>query len=597
MRSRRDNPSRTTGAHRAYAPEVPQPAPAGRAAHARHAAPTGRAAPAPANAVPRPPALAAGTATVARYEPYLDGLFTYCLSVMCEHDAAIDSLGEALVVADRQHDRQRAPLAQGLYRPWLYSLARWACLRRLTENGGGDSARPGGRTGHAAPDTALSEPVRTQRHRELCALAWPEAAGTSPEQREALELAVRHGLPAPEVAAVLSLSSDAALALLSHAACEVERTRAALAVVETGGCPAVSRLAGDDRLLLGTALRRELVRHVDECAACRRVAESAMSGVGWPGTAPAGSEELPVLVAPRPALAAAVIVVRRARVQRSPRFDRAGFPIELKDRAARRDRLRSRAVTTTVVATVLAAPVLALWAAYRGAPMTGEPDGPAVAAAEREDASRFNGHPYENAAQDGPHHRNGSPDTSRSPRVTVGPEGGKSERAGTPRSGAGDATAAGRLTVDARPAGDVTLITLTATGGAPVRWSASADAPWVELSRTGGVLTPGESYTLRAAVDDAREPARAWTAQIRIAPSGSVITLRGRGTSSPPAPENPTPPSQEPTPTPSDPPPTTEEPTPPPSTPPSSGEPSSSPSESGPERPSAPGEPSGASPS
>ncbi|MGO4757087.1 sigma-70 family RNA polymerase sigma factor, partial [Streptomyces sp. 2MCAF27] len=23
----------------------------------------------------------------ARYEPYLDGLFTYCLSVLCEHDA------------------------------------------------------------------------------------------------------------------------------------------------------------------------------------------------------------------------------------------------------------------------------------------------------------------------------------------------------------------------------------------------------------------------------------------------------------------------------------------------------------------------------
>ncbi len=39
-----------------------------------------------------------------------------------------------------------------------------------------------------------------------------------------------------------------------------------------------------------------------------------------------------------------------------------------KDRAARRDRLRARAVTTTVVATVVAAPVLALWAAYRGGP-------------------------------------------------------------------------------------------------------------------------------------------------------------------------------------------------------------------------------------
>lgn len=539
-------------------------------------------------AVRRPSALEAGAASVARYEPYLDGLFTYCLSVMCEHDAATDSLGEALVVADRQRDRQRVPMEAGLYRPWLYSLARWACLRRLACSGG-DSAR----TGPDAPDTALSEPVRTQRHRELSTLAWPEAAGTTPEQREALELAVRHGLPAPEVAAVLSLSSDAALALLSHAACEVERTRAALAVVETGGCPAVSRLAGDDRLLLGTALRRELVRHVDECAACRRVAESAMSGVGWPGTAPAGPGELPVLVAPRPALAAAVTVVRRARAQHNPRFDRAGFPLELKDRAARREKFRSRAVTTTVVATVLAAPVLALWAAYRGAPLTGEPDGSAVAAAEREDASRFNGHPYENAAQDGPTrggHR-GRPGESRASRGAPEPKAGKSERAGAQRAGAGGEATAGGLTVDARPGDGVTLITLTAAGGAPVRWSASADAPWVGLSRSGGVLRPGESYTLRAAVDHSREPARAWAAHIRIAPTGSVITLRGRGSASPspeePSPENPSPP---PEPSPSDPPPPSEEPTPPPPEQPPSEEP---PSSSAPGSPSSSGEPSG----
>lgn len=58
-----------------------------------------------------------------------------------------------------------------------------------------------------------------------------------------------------------------------------------------------------------------------------------------------------------------------------PRFDRTGFPMDPKDRAARRDRLRARAVTTTVVATVVAAPVLALWASYRGEHGTGEPVG------------------------------------------------------------------------------------------------------------------------------------------------------------------------------------------------------------------------------
>ncbi|NEB77545.1 hypothetical protein G3I40_20310, partial [Streptomyces sp. SID14478] len=65
-----------------------------------------------------------------------------------------------------------------------------------------------------------------------------------------------------EVAAVLGTDPGVTRELLAAAACEVERTRAALAVVETGTCPSVARLTGDNQLLLSAALRRELVRHV-----------------------------------------------------------------------------------------------------------------------------------------------------------------------------------------------------------------------------------------------------------------------------------------------------------------------------------------------
>ncbi|MGH1552426.1 hypothetical protein ACRAWF_10750 [Streptomyces sp. L7] len=120
----------------------------------------------------------------------------------------------------------------------------------------------------------MSEELRELRRRELALLAWPEAAGTTPEQREALELAVRHRLAVHEVAAVLGMDLATARELLASAACEVERTRAALAVVETGACPSVARLTGDHRLVLSSALRRELVRHVDDCPRCRRTAEA-----------------------------------------------------------------------------------------------------------------------------------------------------------------------------------------------------------------------------------------------------------------------------------------------------------------------------------
>ncbi|MEU6097590.1 hypothetical protein [Streptomyces sp. NPDC047079] len=563
----------------------------------------------------------------ARYEPYLDGLFTYCLSVLCDHGTATAALGDALAFAERRGTR--GPMAPGDRRAWLYALARWSCLRKLAEarnrrqaghaagrdrphrahqeaddrraaeaigrspapGGPGPASAPvpaAGRTGPAsAPEpnpVSTPEEVQEQRRRELAQLAWPEAAGTTPEQREALELAVRHQLTAKEVAAVLGMDLAAARELLASAACEVERTRAALAVVETGSCPSVARLTDDHQFVLSAALRRELVRHVDDCPRCRRTAERAVPGA-WPGTSVTPAA-LPVLRAPRTALGAAMAHAPRARGG-APRFDRHGFPMDPKDHAARRDRLRARAVTTTVVAAVVAAPVIALWAAYRGAPLTGEgADGRSVTARELHDSAVLGGEDadgYENAgnARTGPGARFGK--DGRSPDVSVEVIGVKT---GDP--------AAGHLTVAADNDGTTTLITLIASGSSPVRWSASTGAPWLSLSQASGTLAPGASITVRVFVDHLREPSGLWHARVAVAPAGAVVSIYGYGTAGtsdpgptpvhtgPSAPVPSDPPTTGPEPTPGDP---TPAPTDPPTTsPPPSEEPPSSPpppSESG----------------
>ncbi|WP_309226349.1 BACON domain-containing protein [Streptomyces lunaelactis] len=535
--SRLEPPTHTTGAHRAY-----------------------RRAPRPS--AQRPPA----QRPPARYEPYLDGLFTYCLSVLCDHDAATGLLGDVLAIAERQYGR--CPAGETERKAWLYALARWACLRRLTEQ---RRTRQGAHTGR--PDVSeeagprVSEETAERRRGELALLAWPEAAGTTPEQREALELAVRHGLGSREVASVLGLGALAARELLAAAACEVERTRAALAVVETGNCPAVARLTGDHRVLLSAALRQELVRHVDDCPRCRRAAERAGAGGPWPGSAVTPAA-LPLIDAPRAAAYVAMLHVPRARAT-APRFGAGGFPLDPKDRAARRDRLRARAVTTTVVATVVAAPVLALWAAYRGAPLTGEGhDGSSVTASEADGPGGLEGDPYDHYENAG--NAQAEPDNrfmvgSRSPDVSV-----EVISAGTPapptRPGV---PGPGRLTVEAQPSGDTTRITLTASGGSPVTWSAWTDAPWLYVSQSSGTLHPGESITIYITVDHDREPAGAWSARVGVDPSGVVLEIDGYG-ATPPSPDpTPTPsdPTPDPTPTPSDPAPTPSDPTPTPSDP------------------------------
>ncbi|GGV06829.1 hypothetical protein GCM10010260_50720 [Streptomyces filipinensis] len=497
-----------------------------------------------------------------RYEPYLDGLFTYCLSVLCDHDAATAALGDVLALAERRG--QRAPQAAADRRAWLYALARWACLRKLAEakqkrQATHAAGRPG--AAHQAPEPPVAPEVREQRRRELALLAWPEAAGTTPEQREALELAVRHHLTAHEVAAVLGREPAVARELLATAACEVERTRAALAVVETGGCPSVAHLTGDSGLVLSTALRRELVRHVDDCPRCRGTAERAVPG-RWPGDTVTPAE-LPVLEAPRAALHMALAHPSRARGVAVPRFDRQGFPMDPKDHAARRDRLRARAVTTTVVATVVAAPVLALWAAYRGAPTAEAEGGPSATAREAQGPDALGSDTaggYENAGN-----------ASVKSGTGIGEDGEADVSVEVVSDHGAAGTDSGQLDVSADGDGDTTLITLSASGSGPVRWSASTSVGWLYLSRSSGTLRPGETLTVRVYVDHLREPAGHWHAQVAVAPAGAVVSIDGYGTAPthratpPPSSAEPTPPPHS---TPADPPPTQSPPSPPASPPP-----------------------------
>jgi hypothetical protein len=222
-----------------------------------------------------------------------------------------------------------------------------------------------------------------------------------------------------------------------------------------------------------------------------------------------------------------VRAAQRARCRRTPRCDRNGFPLDVRDRAARRDRIRSRAVTTTVVATVVAAPVLALWAAYRGVPLTGEGrDAASVSTAENDgDHPSLDGHPYENAGRAdraGKGHKHDSD-------VSVEVVSADPSDPATPGAGAAP------LTVTAQSVGGGSLVTLTATGDEAVSWGASTSASWLVLSRTGGTLQPGETASFTVRVVDSREPAGDWTARIHIAPAGAVVTLSGHGATDTPA--------------------------------------------------------------
>ncbi|MFF2541524.1 sigma-70 family RNA polymerase sigma factor [Kitasatospora sp. NPDC058063] len=571
-------------------------------------------------------------AALAAYDRQVDGLFTYCLSVLCEHDAAADALREVRELARRHGARLAEP---GLLRAWLFSLARYCCLRRLADGG---PAVAGARSGTgraaaaagAAPDEAEADETEAEaarRRRELSSLAWPEAAGTDPEQREALELSVRHRLTPLEVAAVLGLPFERTRALLAGAEAEVARTRAALLVLGVGSCPELDRLGGAGAeswrdWVLGPALRRELVQHVLDCPTCRGTAErvaaheaaegaAGLSGLALlrapvdasgtgavTGAATARAAAVRAADAPAtdvPATAARVAATRVA--EPGLRFDQSGFPRHRAPDAGRGLAVRRRVVTTGVLAAVLAAPVIALWAGHRGGGGSGS--AASVSAVRVDGAGR--------PAGQGPRPAVDGPTGSGAPGVPglelagagagmvadgAGVDGAETLLPGFPRltfqgsvipvpahgatpldspalvaapapsvdrasaTGTGEPAPAGLLTVEAAEYGSRTILTLTNSGTTEIRWHAVTEAGWLRLSRDSGTLAPGQRITVIVTVDEDQAPTAHWTARIALPPSQAVVTLeggphnRGGSASSPADPSPSSAPAPAPTPTP-----------------------------------------------
>ncbi|MDH6111221.1 DNA-directed RNA polymerase specialized sigma24 family protein [Kitasatospora sp. MAP12-15] len=480
------------------------------------------------------------------YGRLADGLFTYCLSVLCEHDAALAALRETRELALRNGSRLAAP---GLLRAWLYSLARYACMRRLAERADGAvPVRP-------TPGEA------GRRKDELASLAWPEAAGTTAEQREALELSVRHRLTPLEIAAVLGLGIEATQALLADGGAEVDRTRSALAVLGVGNCPELARLGGPGAdhwraWVLSPALRRELVRHVLECPTCRGTAERV---AGEPAAGPAGRSGLGLVRAPGedgPAAPEAQPV----------HFDQRGFPRHRQPGYLERHRaggdlhgrtvlVRQRALTTGVLAAVLSAPLVALWVAHRDGGGTdtaavsavrvdggaGDRDGTPLVAAPLPD---LGGPPTAAPVAGGQPGGNLAPAVLRPATaetllpavqgVAIPVPAGDAVPLGSPQLTAQPAPplppaspAGGWLTVEASPYGARTVLTLTNTGATTIDWQAVTTCDWLRLSRDSGSLAPGQRITVTVTVDDTRAPQDHWTAQIALPPSEAVVTLEG----------------------------------------------------------------------
>jgi DNA-directed RNA polymerase specialized sigma24 family protein len=250
-----------------------------------------------------------GWGRAAAYDAYADGLHTYAIWSLRDHDAAVDALYCSFVMADRHATQLRQPEQ---IHPWLYAIVRHECHMRGGDTSSSSTApspvsgrlRPPG--GSADPDGSLAALERNLRRAEFHSLEWPESEGLAPAHKEILELTIRHGLDSQGLGLVLGLGQSGRAAgligsagsqgfgVLADAWRELERSLAAVAVAKgpREHCAQLAELTFGWSGKLTAALRAPLTDHVDSCTRCQHYLHTVI------GT-PAAPTILPFVAAPR----------------------------------------------------------------------------------------------------------------------------------------------------------------------------------------------------------------------------------------------------------------------------------------------------------
>lgn len=199
----------------------------------------------------------------AAYDRYAPQLLAYCRSLLREPADAADAVRDTFVIAASRLKGLRDPAD---LRPWLYTVARRACLRKLK------AQKAAAAIYLAAPGVAGSNTdvgVRAELA-DLRALVRDASAGLNAAEREILVLRLWQGMDAAEAATVVGVSRGYGSALFARARAQLEVCIGVLLLARTGhkDCARLSALLQGWDGQLDVLLRKRLSRHVDHCADC-----------------------------------------------------------------------------------------------------------------------------------------------------------------------------------------------------------------------------------------------------------------------------------------------------------------------------------------
>ncbi|MGV9380113.1 RNA polymerase sigma factor [Nonomuraea sp. NPDC003707] len=272
------------------------------------------------------------------YDCYGERLHDYAASFA--QDLAAEAVHDALVTAQGCVHRLKEPARM---RAWLYALTRFQVRARMSRRTPVD--------GVPLPE------LEAQGDPELTDLVHETLGELSRNEREVLELSLRHGLTPAEVGAVLGLTSRQATGRLTRARDQLENAAAAVVLARTGRahCPDLSAMLDGCEGPLTPLLRRRLSGHIGGCEVCTEGRHRQVSATRLLDLVPVA---YPPISLRRRVIDTCVNPerdqTRTLITDRGDSFDRTGFPVAVENRSRRR-RPRRLAPVLLAGACVLAA--------------------------------------------------------------------------------------------------------------------------------------------------------------------------------------------------------------------------------------------------
>jgi RNA polymerase sigma factor (sigma-70 family) len=475
------------------------------------------------------------------YDRYAGPLYVFCQAMLREPADAADVVQDTFVIAAPRMSALRDP--QRL-RPWLYTVARNECLRRLR-------LRSLQAPLEEAPDVTdeAADVAAGMEKAELRALVREALPGVGPAEQEVLDLQLRHGLAGSEVASVLGVSRNHAHALMSRARVQLETSLGALMVARTGrqDCLELNAMLDGWDGRLTVLMRKRVHRHVERCAICSRRRDQEMTPAMLLGMAPVLA--LPMMAAALPATlrdqvmraafgSSPAAVAHRAALGRTPySFGHQGFPQPLHPLHApwwQAVPVHFGAAAGTVTAAAAAAAVGVTLTVIPHHHAGGHHPGSGAAASTStpvsvgagKPATRGPGTPRATAVATATASATPSPLTPSPSKIAASISASPAE---SEPPTASDTAEAGTLevspgTLDITSPGTAS-ITLTASGG-PVDWSVSVPAGKtkkddIEVTPTSGTLEDGGTIEVSVTVNSGTKP----KVKLTFSPGGQTVKV------------------------------------------------------------------------